>query len=70
MGASEDSLGKGLGRRGMYYLAAAVSDFFVPRARMVCLLFLQRTFSLVSMYDLGSRIALMLRLFLFYSQSI
>ncbi|KAJ3344094.1 hypothetical protein HDU93_003257 [Gonapodya sp. JEL0774] len=27
-------MGSELGRRGMYYLAAAVSDFFVPRSRM------------------------------------
>lgn len=26
-----------LGRRGMFYLAAAVSDFFLPLDRMVCL---------------------------------
>lgn len=32
MGAKET----GLGRRGLYYLAAAVSDFFLPQQRMVC----------------------------------
>jgi len=28
-----------LGKDAMYYLAAAVSDFFLPRQKMVCLLF-------------------------------
>ena len=35
MGTAKDAEGKALGRRGMYYLAAAVSDFFIPRQRMV-----------------------------------
>lgn len=35
MGSAKDAQGKALGRRGMYYLAAAVSDFFIPRQRMV-----------------------------------
>ena len=26
---------QGVGRRGLYYLAAAVSDFFVPQQKMV-----------------------------------
>ncbi|KAM0788347.1 hypothetical protein ACM66B_001488 [Microbotryomycetes sp. NB124-2] len=34
MGAAKDDKGKALGRRGMYYLAAAVSDFFIPSQRM------------------------------------
>lgn len=29
-----------LGRKAMYYLAAAVSDFFLPLERMVCPVFL------------------------------
>ena len=29
------STGQGVGRRGLYYLAAAVSDFFVPKQKMV-----------------------------------
>lgn len=36
MGGARDHDGVALGRRGMYYLAAAVSDFFIPRQRMVC----------------------------------
>ncbi|KAK4702865.1 phosphopantothenate---cysteine ligase (ATP), partial [Phenoliferia sp. Uapishka_3] len=35
MGIAKDAEGKALGRRGMYYLAAAVSDFYIPRQRMV-----------------------------------
>lgn len=35
MGTCKDGEGKALGRRGMYYLAAAVSDFFIPTQRMV-----------------------------------
>lgn len=37
MGTAKDSSrnGKALGRRGMFYLAAAVSDFFIPTQRMV-----------------------------------
>ncbi|KDE03222.1 hypothetical protein MVLG_06279 [Microbotryum lychnidis-dioicae p1A1 Lamole] len=34
MGTAKDSQGQALGRRGMYYLAAAVSDFFIPFQRM------------------------------------
>ncbi|GAA5821448.1 hypothetical protein JCM3770_007086 [Rhodotorula araucariae] len=34
MGQTRDSQGKALGRRGMYYLAAAVSDFFIPYTKM------------------------------------
>ncbi|KAI5481571.1 phosphopantothenate-cysteine ligase [Pseudohyphozyma bogoriensis] len=34
MGTTMDAHGKPLGRRGMYYLAAAVSDFFIPTTRM------------------------------------
>ncbi|GAA5849598.1 hypothetical protein JCM8547_000507 [Rhodosporidiobolus lusitaniae] len=34
MGQTKDREGRELGRRGMYYLAAAVSDFFVPTTRM------------------------------------
>ncbi|KAM0755152.1 DNA/pantothenate metabolism flavoprotein [Meredithblackwellia eburnea MCA 4105] len=34
MSTAKDLEGKALGRRGMYYLAAAVSDFFIPRQRM------------------------------------
>jgi phosphopantothenate-cysteine ligase len=30
MGQTKDRQGNALGRRGMYYLAAAVSDFFIP----------------------------------------
>lgn len=30
-----DAQGNALGRRGMFYLAAAVSDFFIPTTRMV-----------------------------------
>lgn len=36
MGSAKDHEGQALGRRGMYYLAAAVSDFFIPRQKMVC----------------------------------
>lgn len=35
MGQARDADGKALGRRGMYYLAAAVSDFFIPYTKMV-----------------------------------
>ena len=35
MGAAKDAQGHALGKRGMYYLAAAVSDFFIPTTRMV-----------------------------------
>lgn len=35
MGAAKDAQGNALGKRGMYYLAAAVSDFFIPTTRMV-----------------------------------
>lgn len=35
MGSVKDAEGHALGRRGMYYLAAAVSDFFIPTQRMV-----------------------------------
>lgn len=35
MGTAKDAQDNALGRRGMYYLAAAVSDFFIPRQRMV-----------------------------------
>jgi len=35
MGQTKDKEGKEVGRRGMYYLAAAVSDFFIPHTRMV-----------------------------------
>jgi phosphopantothenate-cysteine ligase len=28
--------GQGVGRNGLYYLAAAVSDFFLPQQKMVC----------------------------------
>ncbi|KAL8279772.1 hypothetical protein RQP46_007867 [Phenoliferia psychrophenolica] len=35
MGTTMDGEGNALGRRGMYYLAAAVSDFFIPRERML-----------------------------------
>ena len=35
MSSATDKKGKALGRRGMYYLAAAVSDFFIPTQRMV-----------------------------------
>ncbi|GAA5905440.1 phosphopantothenate--cysteine ligase CAB2 [Sporobolomyces salmoneus] len=34
MGETKDRDGKQVGRRGMYYLAAAVSDFFIPHTRM------------------------------------
>ncbi|GAA5947871.1 hypothetical protein JCM3765_001121 [Sporobolomyces pararoseus] len=34
MGQTKDKEGKEVGRRGMYYLAAAVSDFFIPHTRM------------------------------------
>ncbi|SCV67729.1 BQ2448_5340 [Microbotryum intermedium] len=34
MGTAKDAQGYALGRRGMYYLAAAVSDFFIPSQRM------------------------------------
>ncbi|GAA5929043.1 phosphopantothenate--cysteine ligase CAB2 [Sporobolomyces koalae] len=34
MGQTKDRDGKEVGRRGMYYLAAAVSDFFIPYTRM------------------------------------
>ncbi|GAA5851270.1 hypothetical protein JCM3766R1_006047 [Sporobolomyces carnicolor] len=34
MGQTKDQHGKQVGRRGMYYLAAAVSDFFIPHTRM------------------------------------
>ncbi|GAA5835070.1 hypothetical protein JCM9279_007188 [Rhodotorula babjevae] len=34
MGQTRDADGKALGRRGMYYLAAAVSDFFIPYTKM------------------------------------
>ncbi|KAK4051883.1 Phosphopantothenate--cysteine ligase cab2 [Microbotryomycetes sp. JL201] len=34
MGTAKDDKGQALGRRGMYYLAAAVSDFFIPSQRM------------------------------------
>jgi phosphopantothenate-cysteine ligase len=42
MGKAKDVEGKALGRRGMYYLAAAVSDFFIPRQRMVSTPFIRR----------------------------
>lgn len=35
MSNAMDAEGKALGRRGMFYLAAAVSDFFIPTQRMV-----------------------------------
>lgn len=35
MGSAQDAEGQALGRRGMYYLAAAVSDFFIPTQKMV-----------------------------------
>ena len=35
MGQTKDRQGNALGRRGMYYLAAAVSDFFIPYTKMV-----------------------------------
>jgi phosphopantothenate-cysteine ligase len=35
MGQTKDRQGQALGRRGMYYLAAAVSDFFIPYTKMV-----------------------------------
>ncbi len=34
MGLAKDGKGHALGRRGMYYLAAAVSDFYIPTQRM------------------------------------
>ena len=34
MGLAKDDKGHALGRRGMYYLAAAVSDFYIPTQRM------------------------------------
>ncbi|GAA6027645.1 hypothetical protein JCM8097_007962 [Rhodosporidiobolus ruineniae] len=34
MGQTRDDEGRELGRRGMYYLAAAVSDFFIPQTRL------------------------------------
>ncbi|GAA6062642.1 hypothetical protein JCM10212_003454 [Sporobolomyces blumeae] len=34
MGQAKDKDGNEVGRRGMYYLAAAVSDFFIPHTRM------------------------------------
>ncbi|BGP23221.1 phosphopantothenate-cysteine ligase [Rhodotorula toruloides] len=34
MGQTKDREGQALGRRGMYYLAAAVSDFFIPYTKM------------------------------------
>ncbi|GAA5867273.1 hypothetical protein JCM3774_002396, partial [Rhodotorula dairenensis] len=34
MGQTKDRNGNALGRRGMYYLAAAVSDFFIPYTKM------------------------------------
>ncbi|GAA5975845.1 hypothetical protein JCM10908_005299 [Rhodotorula pacifica] len=34
MGQTKDRQGNALGRRGMYYLAAAVSDFFIPYTKM------------------------------------
>ncbi|GAA5873252.1 hypothetical protein JCM5296_004223 [Sporobolomyces johnsonii] len=34
MGETKDKNGQAVGRRGMYYLAAAVSDFFIPYARV------------------------------------
>ncbi|GAA96492.1 uncharacterized protein L969DRAFT_494393 [Mixia osmundae IAM 14324] len=34
MGSSEDENNRPLGRQGMYYLAAAVSDFFLPATEM------------------------------------
>jgi len=40
MGQTKDKEGKEVGRRGMYYLAAAVSDFFIPHTRMVSTVFL------------------------------
>lgn len=38
MGQTRDREGNEVGRRGMYYLAAAVSDFFIPHTRMVSVL--------------------------------
>ncbi|KAK4058371.1 Phosphopantothenate--cysteine ligase cab2 [Microbotryomycetes sp. JL221] len=35
MGTAKDDKGVALGRRGMFYLAAAVSDFFIPSQRML-----------------------------------
>ena len=35
LGSTTDSSGRSLGQNTMYYLAAAVSDFFIPRQRMV-----------------------------------
>jgi len=35
MSTATDKEGNALGRRGMYYLAAAVSDFFIPSQRVV-----------------------------------
>lgn len=48
MGTAKDKEGNALGRRGMYYLAAAVSDFFIPSQRMVS----------SSLFNLPSRIKL------------
>lgn len=42
MSQTKDQQGHPLGKRGMYYLAAAVSDFFIPYTRMVRLGFSTR----------------------------